>query len=610
MATTAPIVCSFHTPDAYYSGHAARLRGNLERLGIEHEIRETVKEPGQDWADICRRKVAFLAEVCEANPDRPVFWIDVDCALLALPEWVMNFSSDLIGFQRGFASPLTIGYGRRTRFWEPCFFGIAASERGRRFIRDAAALEAVSDLKATDDYFFEEAWRADASAMSFQVIPSTAVVSPQPVMAGAERPFFAFGSSGKVAEFKGQVAQHSAIGGQSRVSLAGLLRRSSLGIAKRVERALPATASRTLRRLADSAGITALLTGGTFGAGALATGSASPERRAAVATMLSRAQSKDVEGMQRQRRQLETRGVVTDAERSAMRAAESFAHYATTGAGEPVTLAWWPRPFPGNLGDWLSPLLVQHVTGRPVRFQPPTAKTADPHLVALGSIGRFVKRSSVVVGTGVSSQDVELAPRARWVSVRGPLTAQALRDSGGPEVERFGDPGVLIRRAIPLVRGETNGRIALVRHFTHLGLPLVLPDDVDELSVLASHPDDVTALMTSLVRYDRVVTSAMHVMISCHSYGIPCALVTFEGMEDAVHGSGIKYEDYALGVDIKGLRGPQVIAPDLPRAAIDDATLHIELGDALLDDVQAAVSLGAQMLSNPAVGQRRTGARA
>ena len=34
-----------------------------------------------------------------------------------------------------------------------------------------------------------------------------------------------------------------------------------------------------------------------------------------------------------------------------------------------------------------------------------------------------------------------------------------------------------------------------------------------------------------------MITSAMHVMIACQSYGIPCGLVTFEGHEDHVHGT-------------------------------------------------------------------------
>jgi hypothetical protein len=59
-----------------------------------------------------------------------------------------------------------------------------------------------------------------------------------------------------------------------------------------------------------------------------------------------------------------------------------------------------------------------------------------------------------------------------------------------------------------------------------------------------------------------VITSAMHVMITCHSYGIPCALVTFEGYEENVHGSGIKYEDYALGAGVEVME-PAVMPLDL-----------------------------------------------
>ncbi|WP_084105112.1 polysaccharide pyruvyl transferase family protein [Demequina sp. NBRC 110056] len=596
MAETTPIVCSFHTPDDYYREHGERLRRSLDRLGVEHEIREIAKAPGQDWADICRKKIAFLAEVCEANPGRRVFWIDVDCNLLSLPDWVRDFSADLLGFQRGFGSPLTIGYDRRTRFWEPCFFGISPSPQGRKFIADAARLERVATVKATDDYFFEEAWRANAAQMSFQVIPSTSVVSRQDVGASGARPFFSFGSSGNVAAFKGKVVQHDRAGEARRGSLTTRVRRAGLASAKRAERALPEGAKRSLRRAADSMGLTALLTGGAFGGQVGDAGATSPARQALVSSMIARAQRGEVEAFGEARAALEGKAVPTHKEQAAIEAAESFLHHATRGAGAPLPLAWWPRPFPGNFGDWLSPLIVGHASGRPVTFQPPTSKKPTPHLVGLGSIGRFVERTSTVVGTGVSSLEVELAARASWVSVRGPLTAQALRASGGPDVERFGDPGVLLRRAVPLERGETNGRVALVRHYTHLPLPVELPDGMDEVSLLVSHPHRIEALLAQLVRYDRVVTSAMHVMIACHSYGIPCALVTFEGLEDAVHGSGIKYEDYALGVGIHGLRDPHVIGTDLTRLDLDPLTLEVRLSDAVLDDAAAAIRDGVASL--------------
>lgn len=586
-----PIVCSFYTEDEYYGAHAEKLRARLDKLGIEHEIRAVKAEPGQDWADICRQKIPFLAEVCAANPGRRVFWIDVDCIVTDLPDWVANSSADLVGFQRGFASPLSIGYERRTRFWEPCFFGISPSPRGRRFIEDAAALERKSQLKATDDYFFEEAWRANAAGMSFQIIPSTAVVGDSAVAIGENQPFFSFGSSGKVAEFKGRVVQHTPVGGGARVSWRSKVQRRMLRLAKRVEGALPQRLSRSLRRMSDSSGLTGQLTGAT----SHDVHAVSPERKAAISGMITVAQRGDLVKLAERRAAFESTGIVSDRDKATIRAAEGFAHYATTGEGDPLPLAWWPRPFPGNFGDWLSPMIVNHVSGRPLKFVSPTGSATSAHMVGLGSIGRFVKKSSTVVGTGVSTLDVELVPNANWVSVRGPLTAQALRDSGGPAVDRFGDPGVLLRRVVPLTRGKTNGRTALVRHYTHVPVPVSLPDEWDELSVYAGHPDDVKALLATLIQYDRVVTSAMHIMITCHSYGIPCALVTFEGREDAVHGSGMKYEDYALGAGIQGLRGPHVVGADLSAAQLDDVTLDITLSDELLDDVTAALHEGAAL---------------
>ena len=61
----------------------------------------------------------------------------------------------------------------------------------------------------------------------------------------------------------------------------------------------------------------------------------------------------------------------------------------------------------------------------------------------------------------------------------------------------------------------------------------------------------------------------MHVMITCQSYGIPCGLVTFEGFEEIVHGSGIKYEDYALGAGVE-VMNPQVVGLDLSRQNLDN----------------------------------------
>jgi hypothetical protein len=286
-------------------------------------------------------------------------------------------------------------------------------------------------------------------------------------------------------------------------------------------------------------------------------------------------------------------GTLTDDERQTVRVADAFAAYATRGdAAPPLWLTWWPRPFPGNFGDWLSPFTLQRRTGRRVAFHPPTAAIDAPSLVMVGSIGRFVRPRSVVVGTGVPRPDTALDPAAQFISVRGPITAAAVRRSGGPTVDTFGDPALLLSRLLPLPTGADNGRLALVRHHEHADLPVTLAETIDEYSVLASSPDDIAALITNLADYAGVITSAMHVMIACHSYGVPCTLVTFRGFERGITAENVKYRDYSLGAGLAEVWEPEPV--DLDMTGLDwAARLRTEkVADQKLDEVEAALAVG------------------
>ncbi|HKC28230.1 MAG TPA: hypothetical protein VKB75_09480, partial [Jatrophihabitans sp.] len=212
-----------------------------------------------------------------------------------------------------------------------------------------------------------------------------------------------------------------------------------------------------------------------------------PRRRAREMTHIVMAgQRGEAAEVQQLAERLAGTGTLPAQEGNATRVAGSFAAYASAGDGsDSLSLAWWPRPFPGNFGDWLSPFLLQRLTGRRVLFQPPSAVTQAPHLVMIGSIGRFVQSGSVVVGTGVSEAATRVNPAAHFVSLRGPLTAAAVRNAGGPQVESFGDPGLLLARLLPITRRATNGRLALVRHHAHADLPVTVPEGMDEHSVLA-----------------------------------------------------------------------------------------------------------------------------
>jgi hypothetical protein len=368
----------------------------------------------------------------------------------------------------------------------------------------------------------------------------------------------------------------------------GRQRITNLG--KSVLRRLPPPVARRVVNIADRTGVTAILTGkGSVGE--------SLSRRALVHKVLRAGFDGNLPELETFSSRLNTSGVTTSEERATIAAARTFAHYSSRDSANTVTLTWWARPFPGNFGDWLSPLIIGNYTDDRIVFHSPTAPIVEPHLISTGSIGRFITPSSIVVGTGISADDVELHPKADYVSVRGPLTAQHVVACGGPDVESFGDPGAIMSRIFPLNRGKTNGKTAFVRHFTHAQIPMRLPDHFEELSVLMSAPAQIAEFLGALVTYDRVVTSAMHVFIVCQSYGIPCSLVTFEGFEDNVHGTGLKYGDYALGVGLDTIN-PSVVPLDLLKFSF----ASIERGDAVSekkkDEIVDAIRLGLSNLES------------
>ena len=571
------IVCSFYTADDYYRAHGARLKENLEELGIAYDLREIAKNPGEDWAAICRKKVGFIFEVCEANPGKKVFWIDVDCELFSIPDFILNSTADIIGFQRGFSTPTKIGYENRGRFWEPCFWGINTTPQARRMISLAAQFEKVATVRATDDYFFEEAWRSNASNMTFQIIPSHCAVDKGRGVLGSHEVFFRFGSSGEVENFKGKVVQHK--GSKSRKALKP--KYQALKFAKWCELKLPIGISTKLRLAVDASGATGFLTGTKH----------NNLNNKTIKNLVEAGKSGDSKKYHESLALFQTEVLPNAYENAAITAASTFYYYSSKPKQEKILLSWWENPFPGNYGDWLTPFIFDHYTDNKIIFQSLTARAQNRHIVSLGSVGRFIKSNSVVVGTGVSSFEHQINPQADFISVRGPHTAELLMKSGGREITNFGDPAIVLSRILPLSRGNTNGRVALIRHHTHLQAPVKLPENYDELSVLVSHPNDIISFIRKLNEYDSVVTSAMHVMITCQSYGIPCAMVVFNGFQEYVHGTGIKYSDYSLGAGLPEV-DPISINPKLNPAEIAPLIQLHKVSEAKIDEVEASIKLG------------------
>lgn len=205
--------------------------------------------------------------------------------------------------------------------------------------------------------------------------------------------------------------------------------------------------------------------------------------------------------------------------------------------GDAIRLNWF-NPVP-NLGDAISPVIVSHLSGRPVVH---TGDRARGKLVAVGSILNRARNGDVVWGSGLISADSRpKGTRIRVTAVRGPRTAAIVRALGIECPAVYGDPGCLLPRLFPRPR-EAAPRYALgvIPHHRDQEL-LALEDSAIRFIDIMSPPE---AFLAALWECERVVSSSLHGIIFAEAYGIPAQWLE---LSDRVLGGGHKFADYYEG---------------------------------------------------------------
>lgn len=259
----------------------------------------------------------------------------------------------------------------------------------------------------------------------------------------------------------------------------------------------------------------------------------------------------------------------------------SFVYYRqATNQSEKKHLVWADTPIPGNYGDWLSPYIFKKFANSPVHHVSQMARPSYAHFVGLGSIISSSSPCAHVIGAGIGRIDENIDVRAKFHSVRGPYTAERIKKLGGPKVETFGDPGFLLPLIYqPTKRIEKTTEILLVRHINHQNYYLPEAEEMVERSILAARPERIEAFIDDIHAAKLVVTSAMHCLITCIAYGVPCILFKPENDEIPVPGDGIKYRDTLAGI---GLPEMSPVKLGLDRdflARVKDIEPYIELMD-------------------------------
>lgn len=226
--------------------------------------------------------------------------------------------------------------------------------------------------------------------------------------------------------------------------------------------------------------------------------------------------------------------------------------------------AWWTTdPAPGNLGDLLTPRVLAaygHVARRVPREQ------ADWFFV--GSTVRFARPQTNVVGAGAIDRKDRIEPRARYLAVRGPITAEMVRAAGGCSPEVLGDPAMLLPRfhCGPVVQTQ---EVGLIPHYVDVDDPQVASWTGRRIDVLNADPMKVVDEIRGCAA---IFSSSLHGIIVSHAYGIPAAWVRFG---NRLCGDDVKFADYAAsaGIDLIPHASLGKAQPVLPKR-LDTEELH------------------------------------
>ena len=201
-----PIIVSFYGGEPLYHAAAEQLRHDCIALELDHDIVELPIRADETWLAICRRKAAFYLDM-QRKHRRPIFWLDVDSRLRALPPVLDGATCDAAGFLRGFRYLRDFDPVALPRFFAPFALFFNYTPRATAFLELLASLADELPGDVSDDFILQEAWLRHQQQLSVMVLPPDLVGHEWPL---PENQAIYVGISGNVSQFKGKAKQHTA----------------------------------------------------------------------------------------------------------------------------------------------------------------------------------------------------------------------------------------------------------------------------------------------------------------------------------------------------------------------------------------------------------------
>lgn len=193
----------------------------------------------------------------------------------------------------------------------------------------------------------------------------------------------------------------------------------------------------------------------------------------------------------------------------------------------------------GNFGDILTPYVLDYFK---IPFSQVKKHTQHFDAICIGSIARYAKSGTLVLGSGFLSRKNNVCKDADYRFVRGPFSRNMILNAGGKCPEIYGDPGLLL----PLFCDESKKEydIGIIPHYSHYSKIKNLYSTEFVINLLT---DDALSTAKQISKCRRIISGSLHGIIAANAYGIPAAWIDAGGIK----GDNLKFEDYFLSVGIE-----------------------------------------------------------
>lgn len=201
-----------------------------------------------------------------------------------------------------------------------------------------------------------------------------------------------------------------------------------------------------------------------------------------------------------------------------------------------VNLNYWDES--KNLGDSISPVVVNYLLGRDINDVNITTKKAM-HLYAIGSVITAGIQDATIWGSGILNPNLLYRLKNRKFdvrSVRGPITRSLLMDFGIDTPEVYGDPAIFLPEIYKPDNTLFKSKYGIIMH-KDFALDEKAFGDLTDYKIIDICTDNYKQFIDEINSVEIVVSSSLHGIIIAESYGIPALL--FKPKVDFM-----KYYDY------------------------------------------------------------------